>query len=209
MSFRHALLPLALVLSQAAPANDRIVFQNGDTLSGAVLRLVGDQVELDSDLLGVITVPAASVASVNGAALAMPTPAPQEQPANALDFNGTFDLGFERDTGPADNEEVDIRLQSTLGHGRYLHPLDAIYEYESQGSSTTEEDCELVYQAERYAGDIGLGQYVYARTAWNRDRFRATDQWVTAGDGLGYVWRPTQATRLRAQAGIDRWWLSL
>lgn len=198
-----------MLLAVMAPGGpllaDTLELTNGDTLSGTLVKTETAQVVWESPVLGTLNVTRSNIAAVNGQPL--PTPPSLHEPR--YEWEGKVDVGVEKDEGSSNSEEYELGLRTSLTHGRYVHTLTLEHEAEKKRSTTTEEDYEFQYQADRYFRTAKKGPYLYGRTHWNKDRFRATDEWFAVGSGAGYVWRPKAGTRIKLQGGLDFWKVSL
>ncbi|MGI9328806.1 MAG: DUF481 domain-containing protein [Pseudomonadales bacterium] len=174
---------------------------NGDLLTGELAGIEKEQVVWKSPILGTLTIPRSKVAELDGKPLVSEDRVKQEQRV----FAGRLTLGLEKDEGSSDSEEYDFDIKSSLTHGRYVHSVVGEYEAETKNDRTSEEDYEVEYQAERYFGSPKGGWFAYALAAWNKDRFREPQEWITLGSGAGYLWQPSKRTRIKYQMGLDLW----
>ena len=196
---------------------DQLELINGDTLTGTQAGLKDGRLIWQSPVFGELTVPRAQIAKINGQPVSdgksesppETSAAGKERESSRFDFSGKIDLGFEKDEGSSKSEEYELGLRTSLSHGRYVHTLTLEHESEKKRDTNTEEDYELQYQADRFFRDVKQGFYVYGRTNWNKDRFRATDEWYALGSGAGYLWRAGSGTRIKLQGGLDYWVVSL
>ena len=190
---------------------ETIELKNGDTLSGNVLRIETDFVYWDSTTFGELTVPANSVSKIDGEPFHIASLRTAEESSGkdklsiTGDFGLEFDFGFEKDAGPSDSEEVDVRLKGSYERGLVWASMRVEHESEAQGDNSTGEDYEVEIKAERYFESAGIGPYWYVLSGWNKDRFRTIESWTTLGSGVGYSWQKSENTRLKVQAGLDGW----
>ncbi len=205
------LLAALLGVNSGASAADRLQLANGDTLTGTLSSVTKEQLVLASPILGDLTIPMTQVATVNGEPVEIRNgdTAASVEPASPVDLGGQFALSMDKDEGASESEEYEVRLENILTRGLNVIALTFEYESESTQDDVTEEEYEIDLKAERFVTSADTGHFWYARGAWNKDRFRATDQWVAIGAGAGYVWRPTTGTYIKLQGGVDAWRISL
>ena len=215
MKTLRSILMMTVIAPPGIAIADTLVLRNGDTLTGSVVRADDQHLIWSSAVLGELSVDIDHVATVNGVSLDSTHPEPGSRLAESSSsvvagtIAGELDVGFEKDEGSSDSEEIEVRFKASYDFGLTVGSLRVEHESTEERGLSTEEDYELELKAERYAKTVNRGRYWYLRGDWNKDRFRNTDEWIAVGAGIGHVWQPTEATRIKLQGGIDAWSIEL
>jgi len=204
---RYVLLLLSFCSSSELYAA-QLQLINGDLLEGEIQQVTATTLHWKSPVFGALKVAKEKVALIDGERLPAATCTPVEiaLAAQKSSLTGRVDLGFEKDEGSSDSEEYDIDIVSSLKTARYVHTFEAEHEIEIKGSSTTEEDYMLQYQADRYFSKLENGWFSYGRMEWNKNRFRSPEVLRAVGVGSGYAFRPSNNSSIDFQLGVERVW---
>jgi len=216
---------LGASLSQAGT----LLLHAGDIVHGTLERLDGENLIWNADAFGNIVVPMSLVAQVEtvadsavqsalaaacevteegGRLLAeCPRSAEKELVSTAADpgfeFSGSVDTSFENDEDNSDSEEYEFDIRFNLESLNYRHNFRFEHEGETSQEHRTDESYELHYQLDRFLTTGSSRWYAYARTSWNKDRFRIPETITAGGAGIGYDWGISEALNLRVQGGVD------
>ncbi len=216
---------LGASLSQAGT----LLLHAGDIVHGTLERLDGENLIWNADAFGNIVVPMSLVAQVETvadsavqsalAAVCEVTEedgqllaeclrsAAKELVSTAADprfeFSGSVDASFENDEDNSDSEEYEFDIRFNLESPRYRHNFRFEHDGETNQERTTDESYELNYQLDRFLTTGPSRWYAYARTSWNKDRFRNPETIRANGAGIGYDWGTGGALNLRVQGGVE------
>lgn len=180
---------------------------NGDLLEGEIQQVTATTLHWKSPVFGALKVAREKVALIDGERLPAATSTPVELASAAQkSFTGRVNLGFEKDEGSSESEEYDLDIASSLKTARYVHTIEAEHKIEINGSSTTEEDYLVQYQADRYFSKLENGWFSYGRMEWNKNRFRSPEVLQAIGVGSGYAFRPSNNSSIDFQLGVERLW---
>jgi putative salt-induced outer membrane protein YdiY len=196
------LLVLALVMF-VLPADawaDHLVLKNGDMLTGTVTALSANDVIIDTDLAGRVTVKRASIASMTSAQFSL-NDAPQ---APAPSWQGTINAGWDVSRGNAETATI-----STYGTATRLGPSDRLglfgsYLFSNVGSaSDAVTTAKAVRGGSRYDHDLTRPMFAFGFAEAEHDPPQLLDLRTVVGGGAGVHVRKTSSSQFNLFAGVS------
>jgi putative salt-induced outer membrane protein YdiY len=205
----------ALALSAGA---DTVTLTTGETLSGSLVSQNDAQVVVQHPVLGKLTIPRASVASVVVQAKPDPTPpteavAPQPEPTPepVVEEEGFFagwssklEIGFNIRTGNTESTDGRVRFGSSKENDHHRWKADAAYYIAfDDGDKTDHEATAGLLKDWLFPGSKW---FWWAKGRGDYDEFQSWDYRLTGGGGLGYhlVEEEKLTIDLRAGMGLAR-----
>ena len=183
-----------LVLLVAATASaETYELQNGDKISGEVLRLDDEKVVLMHAVFGEIELPLEEIAPAKG-----PQPGLFGTPFLA-GWTRTFKLGVNGERGESETADVVASLDLDYDHDALRWRVDGRYAFSTAERSTTKHNALFEATREKHFADSRW--FWLANGRWDWDEFRSWDHRLTLIAGLGYELIDTETFELRVAAG--------
>ncbi|MDE0419605.1 MAG: DUF481 domain-containing protein [Gammaproteobacteria bacterium] len=210
---------VALLLGTGGAAADTVHFKNGDRLTGTFVDAPEGFVAIDVPHVGVVTVPRAEVAGLDGVSAADGPPDAQGAdgaPAGHADAKATgpwqarADLGVAVATGNtraadlnfvAGVERQGTRFDNVLGVAVHKARAQGDGLTSSAGSTTTKDHLDIDYNLRWKYRDTW---YAVANFEYFQDPIKDIDQRATTGAGVGHTFWESDRGSLRTDAGISQ-----
>lgn len=105
-----------------------------------------------------------------------------------------------------DTDELDVDARSTWRRGLFRHELEGSLDYEERNGITTEDEAELLWQADRLLRD---NWYAFSMLRYYRDRNSSIQEATALIVGMGREFRPLPDIDVALQAGVGEVELNL
>ncbi|CAM3985201.1 DUF481 domain-containing protein [Vreelandella rituensis] len=191
-------------------AADTLWLENGDRITGTVLRHTVSEWQVASDVAGVIHIQAEHVTRVewSGAEMPVSTPPalaktsernrPEDRPFSS---RGGVDVAVEYENSAVDTHEVDIDLRQHVTQGVWRHRWRGNYHREYRDNERRDNDWELAYSPERF---VTRKRFWQGRVSWKRDWEEDISHRFALGLGPGYQFWDTEQSAFSLSALLTR-----
>lgn len=201
-------LALCGLLAPLPLAADTLWLENGDRITGTVLRYTVNEWQLDSDAAGILFIDAEHVARVEWSGAEVPVSdflsearesnRPEDRPFSS---RGNLDVAVEYENSTVDTHEVDIDLRQHVAQGVWRHTWRGSYYREYRDNERRDNDWELAYSPERFVSRQRFWQgRVSAKRDWEEDISRR----LALGVGPGYQFWDTEQSAFSLSALLSR-----
>ncbi len=229
---RRGCAAVALLLAAAAHAQSTppepapgapvvVRLESGESLRGLLAERTADAVAIDHPILGRLTLPAASVASVEAdpdatPPIVQPTPpgaiVPIQEPADVPTpskprlgwlegWEGSFDLGLSGSEGNTERLSLRTGFSAKRLTDETSTTIDARYFYAKDGGATSDNKFRLDLRND-WLPDEGSRWRPFIQSSLEWDQFQDWDVRLTAHAGLGYEFIKTDTTLFVGRVGL-------
>ncbi len=121
------------------------------------------------------------------------------QAATTREGTGKITAALSLQRNANDTDELDVDARSTWRRGRFRHELEASRDYDERNGITTDDEAELLWQADRL---LGNDWYAFSMLRYYRDRNSSIQETSALIVGIGHEFRPLPDLDLALQAGV-------
>lgn len=121
------------------------------------------------------------------------------QAATTREGTGKITAALSMKRNANDTDELDIDARTTWRRGRFRYELEASRDYDERNGITTDDEAELLWQADRL---LGNDWYAFSMLRYYRDWNSSIQETAALVVGMGHEFHPLPDLDLALQAGV-------